>query len=694
VTVGVQRRGTPGTWAGGASWAFGAFVILGVMAWLPTAGVGGAVRLVPIAALVSIVASARSTSVALITAAACGVVAWLVAGLSPALVAPWHWAELHAGVASGFRHLFAARVEPDAIQAWPRAVATVTVAVAWLGAAAAARRRTVTGARTIAVLCLIAPVVLSVLARKSSDQAWLGTAAVLLALAWYRPSRVGRGHGAAIAATAAVVVMAVVGTAGPRHAWFDSADAASSEIRTFDPAQSYGPLTGERDGTTMLRVRARQPAYWRVRVLSRFDGRGWTVSPQRETRLPQPSARTREIDVEVRALRSRGIVSPGEVVGVATRGSTSRLDGDYVVLHSSPGLGAHYRVRAAVVRASRVTLAAAPPPRNPALSRYTTVPVAGRPVQVPLFGSRDAPVVDALLAGSPYPRTLALTQRLTTGARSELEVVARVERFLKHRYRYETNVRDGPRPLDSFLFGRHTGYCQHFSGAAALLLRLSGVPARVVTGFAPGRYDGNHHAWQVRDVDAHSWVEVYFEGVGWTAVDPTPGSAPASASPATNTLGGRTETAARSQVRATSAAGCSAASCRTASTTSTGAIWWAAAAALLLAVAFAWARIRVRRRRRRHPDERAAVLLRALAGGGTPLARGATYADLGDALTRSCGPETARVAWVLEQRRFSVAAGTGPAVRLRTLWRALRRDRGYVGGSLLAARAAWRRQDG
>jgi protein-glutamine gamma-glutamyltransferase len=693
VTAGVQRRRTPRTSAGGAPWTFAAFVVLGVMAWVPAAGIGGALRLLPIAALVLVVACASSTPLALIAAVACGPVAWLAAGLSPALVAPWRWAELGAGVRSGFRHLFAARVEPDAIAAWPGAVATVIVAMAWTGAAVVARRQTVTG-RTVAVLCLIAPVVLSVVTRKSSDQAWLGTAVVLLALAWFRPRRVGRGPGAAIVAAAAVVAMVVVVTAGPRHAWFDSADGASSEVRTFDPGHSYGPLKGKRDGTTMLRVRARQPAYWRVRVLSRFDGRGWTVSPQRETRLPQPSARTQEIDVDVRALRSRAVVSPGEVLGVAARGITSRLDGDYVVLQSSPGLGAHYRVRAAVVRASRATLSAAPAPRDPALRRYTTVPVAGRPVQVPLLGSHDAPEVDASLARSPYRRTLAMAQRLSTGAHSELEVVARVERLLKQRYRYETNVQDGPRPLDSFLFGRHTGYCQHFSGAAALLLRLAGVPARVVTGFAPGRYEASRHAWQVRDVDAHSWVEVYFEGAGWVTVDPTPGSRPASTPRATDTLGGRTEMAARSQVRSTSAVDCSSAGCRTASTTSTGTMWWAAAAASMLAVPLAWAGIRVRRRRRRHPDEQATVLLRALAGDGAPLPRGTTYAELGGALARSCGPETARLAWALEQRRFSVAAPATSAVRLRTLGRALRRDRGLVGGALLAARAAWRRRDG
>jgi hypothetical protein len=183
-----------------------------------------------------------------------------------------------------------------------------------------------------------------------------------------------------------------------------------------------------------------------------------------------------------------------------------------------------------------------------------------------------------------------------------------------------------------------------------------------------------------------------FEGAGWITVDPTPGSGPASAPPATDTLGGRTEIAARSRVRST-AAGCSSAACRTASTTSTGAIWWAAVAAPMLAVPFAWAGLRVRQRRRRHPDEQVTALLRTLAGGGTPLLRGATYAELGGALARSCGPETARLARVLEQRRFSPTAPATPAVRLRTLWRAVRCDRGLVGGSLLAARAAWRRQD-
>ena len=61
----------------------------------------------------------------------------------------------------------------------------------------------------------------------------------------------------------------------------------------------------------------------------------------------------------------------------------------------------------------------------------------------------------------------------------------------------------------------------------ALLLRMGGVPARVVTGFSPGGYSERKHAWIVRDTDAHSWVEAWFDGLGWVTFDPTPSATPA-----------------------------------------------------------------------------------------------------------------------------------------------------------------------
>ncbi|MDX6411727.1 MAG: hypothetical protein QOE91_1243, partial [Gaiellaceae bacterium] len=91
--------------------------------------------------------------------------------------------------------------------------------------------------------------------------------------------------------------------------------------------------------------------------------------------------------------------------------------------------------------------------------------------------------------------------------------------------------------LVDFVTRTKQGYCQHFAGAMALMLRYLGVPARVAAGFTSGTYDSATGTWTVTDHDAHAWVEVWFRGYGWLPFDPTPGrgslSAPYTASSAT-----------------------------------------------------------------------------------------------------------------------------------------------------------------
>ena len=65
------------------------------------------------------------------------------------------------------------------------------------------------------------------------------------------------------------------------------------------------------------------------------------------------------------------------------------------------------------------------------------------------------------------------------------------------------------------------GYCQHYAGAMALMLRTLGVPARVAVGFTAGTWKAG--VWTVTDQQAHAWVEAWFAGYGWLAFDPTPG---------------------------------------------------------------------------------------------------------------------------------------------------------------------------
>jgi Transglutaminase-like superfamily len=77
--------------------------------------------------------------------------------------------------------------------------------------------------------------------------------------------------------------------------------------------------------------------------------------------------------------------------------------------------------------------------------------------------------------------------------------------------------------LADFMLNSHHGYCQQFSGAMALVLRLHGIPARVAVGFLPGKLQGSG-TYLVNDRDAHSWVEVYFPRYGWIPFEPTPGA--------------------------------------------------------------------------------------------------------------------------------------------------------------------------
>ena len=131
---------------------------------------------------------------------------------------------------------------------------------------------------------------------------------------------------------------------------------------------------------------------------------------------------------------------------------------------------------------------------------------------------------------SPYRRTWALAKRLRRGVKSPFEYVLAVNKYLQTGFSYSerpTPPAAGRAPLDAFLFDTKEGYCQHFAGAMALLLRMGGVPARVATGFSPGGFSKRKDAWIVRDTDAHAWVEAWFDELGWVTFDPTPDLTPA-----------------------------------------------------------------------------------------------------------------------------------------------------------------------
>jgi transglutaminase-like putative cysteine protease len=81
-------------------------------------------------------------------------------------------------------------------------------------------------------------------------------------------------------------------------------------------------------------------------------------------------------------------------------------------------------------------------------------------------------------------------------------------------------------PVEHFLFDTRRGFCEHYAGSFTLLMRLAGIPARVVVGYQGGEKNPLGNYYSVRQSDAHAWSEVWLKDKGWVRVDPTAAVAP------------------------------------------------------------------------------------------------------------------------------------------------------------------------
>lgn len=130
----------------------------------------------------------------------------------------------------------------------------------------------------------------------------------------------------------------------------------------------------------------------------------------------------------------------------------------------------------------------------------------------------------ATLAMGPVPpavRKLGESFR-PEGATDRQAVDNALNYFIKNHFEYTTEPQNyGDDPLYEFLFTKRRGFCEHYASAFTVLMRLAGVPARVVIGYLGGEFNPYGNFVIVRHLNAHAWSEVYLEGQGWTRVDPT-----------------------------------------------------------------------------------------------------------------------------------------------------------------------------
>ncbi len=150
--------------------------------------------------------------------------------------------------------------------------------------------------------------------------------------------------------------------------------------------------------------------------------------------------------------------------------------------------------------------------------------VTSRPGELP----SDAEGIGSALPREIDPRVRRLAQEWRTGAPDAQAIAARGVAWFKANgftYSLAPGTMAGDQVAD-FLFEKRSGFCAHYATSFALVMRIAGVPARVVVGFRGGELNPFGDFLLVRYEHAHAWCEVY-EQDGWHRVDPTAGIPPA-----------------------------------------------------------------------------------------------------------------------------------------------------------------------
>ncbi len=543
--------------------ALGLLLVLSLVRWFQLLHEPPAGRAVAFALAATVVAAAlslvprRRAAATLAAAVALFAGALLAAGVPAALLDPRDWGQLARGLIDGIGALPGVTVPYRGIDPWVQ----ITIAAGGALLVALAALAAGTGRRGWTLVAL-GVVFAHPAIQMSADQPWLVGAAfalplLVLVLVDAVPVRLA-GLGAALVVAAVLLAMVVAPRLDGDGPIVDVQDLASAfeppQPDRFDWSHGYGPLDWPRDGRTLLRVRATRPAYWKAEDLDLFDGLRWRSAPAANPLVPiaeglpaHPQWRE-EVRVTVRGLSTSQFVAPGETLSISRspRRPVGTRPGGFSVAAGASELdqGDAYLAESYVARPKPDELRAAtgitpgflgdelsmlaPPDGSMGRTLIRFAPFGTGALAYSAGPGVGPDEAVAILRRTGYGPTYDLAQRLAAGASSQYEVVQRVVRHLSSsRFVYQEEVPSHRLAVPAFLFEDRAGYCQHFSGAMALLLRMAGVPARVSAGFAPGQFDAKRREYLVRDLDAHSWVEVWFAGIGWVTFDPTPAQAPA-----------------------------------------------------------------------------------------------------------------------------------------------------------------------
>ena len=293
----------------------------------------------------------------------------------------------------------------------------------------------------------------------------------------------------------------------------------------------------------VMRVRSQAPGFWRALAFDRYTGQGWEISRNSQTRkvnrpewdykftLGYPTSKmpTKQVIQSYTALEELPNIIPAMSSVNELYFPTPEIAVDKEGSIRSPvGLqtGLTYTAVSQVPFRDRQLLDKASTNYAPDITNYY--------LQIPAkVAAKIKTYTQDLIDKSPQQQVGKNSQPLTSNYAKALYLA----QYLKQHYRLPQDpialarVPDGDDLASWFLFrceGKSTscqtgGYADHFATTYTMMLRSIGIPARLVVGFAPGRFNPFTGFYEVANTDAHALTEVYFPNYGWFAFDPIPG---------------------------------------------------------------------------------------------------------------------------------------------------------------------------
>ncbi|MDY6976843.1 MAG: transglutaminaseTgpA domain-containing protein [Pseudomonadota bacterium] len=254
--------------------------------------------------------------------------------------------------------------------------------------------------------------------------------------------------------------------------------------------------------------------YWRAMTLEHFDGKTWSISDKRKQAEQQLAIMGRSTPLSTLSEKAESLVIDYELIVEPTQQRWL-----FALEPSSPN---NFQKSISVSTLFDYTLRANTPISSKKAFYLRYFP--------------DAPIINGIgnfeaqlnlqVSTNGNPEARAWGQALANQYSNAQELVNAVMReFNQGGFRYTLSPNAMPvDPIDSFLFEQRAGFCAHYAGAMVYVLRAAGVPARMVTGYQGGSALSDN-VLQVRQYDAHAWVEALIESK-WIRFDPTSMVAP------------------------------------------------------------------------------------------------------------------------------------------------------------------------